>query len=99
MAKRVPEGEKPYNPVEASLVRAVILGAEAAEEQEAVEERDEAARSEEPPRIPQALQPTPEHTPSKVVTLPRLAISFEPVSLCFGILRTKSSNGPGRLRL
>jgi hypothetical protein len=77
MAKRVPEGEKPYNPVETSLVRAVILGAETEEEKEEVEERDQGARIEEPPRIPQALQPTPEHTPSKVVTLPRAKASVQ----------------------
>jgi hypothetical protein len=77
MAKRVPEGEKPYNPVEASLVRAVILGAEAEEEKEEARERDEGARIEEPPRLPQALQPTAEPTPSKVVTLPRAKASVQ----------------------
>ena len=71
MAKRVPEGEKPYNPVEASLVRAVILGAETEGEKEEAGERDEEARIEEAPHIPQALQPAAEPPPSKVVTLPR----------------------------
>jgi hypothetical protein len=71
MAKRVPEGEKPYNPVEASLVRAVILGGEAEGKKEQAGERDEGVRVEEAPRIPQALQPTVEPAPSKVITLPR----------------------------
>jgi hypothetical protein len=73
MAKRVPEGEKPYNPVEASLVRAVILGGEAEgkKEEDAVGERNEEVRIEEAPRIPQPLQPTAERPPPKVVNLPR----------------------------
>jgi hypothetical protein len=77
MAKRVPEGEKPYNPVEASLVRAVILGAEAEEEKEEAGERDEGAWIEEAPRTPQALQPTAEPPPSKLVTLPRAKASVQ----------------------
>src|SRR5829696_3017612 len=77
MAKRVPEGEKPYNPVEASLVRAVILGTEAEGEKEEAVEREEGVRIEEGPRIPQALQPTTEPTPPKGVTLPKAKASVQ----------------------
>src|SRR5918998_1208708 len=67
MAKRVPEGEKPYNPVEASLVRAVILGA-GPEEVSEVGEKGEKLHIGEAPKLP----PTTLEPPvAKVVNLPR----------------------------
>jgi hypothetical protein len=71
MAKRVPEGEKPYNPVEASLVRAVILGAEI------VEEKEELLQIDEVPKPASVTEPTPEPVPAKVVTLRRPKASVQ----------------------